>query len=152
MELERDVPRRMGEVPPDHGARGVAGRGQTGDVVCLSGREVHAGEEHEGELVRVLDDGAFDIARPQRRLTGSWPDDDEVADGIESARREMARERMPVGREQRSIDQDPPPLPAGRKNDVRSRWMLTVSVLRNATSVGRAPTIRPSARGASRRR
>ena len=32
--------------------------------------------------------------------------------------------------------------PAGRKNDASSRWRLTVSALRSATSAGRAPTIR----------
>src|SRR4051794_35750772 len=111
VELEGDVAGRMGQVPPDDGTGSAAGRGQPRDVVRLSGRKVHASEEHEGELVGMVSDGTLDITRPQRRLTGSWRHDDQVADRIESARREMARERVAVRREQRRVDKDSPARP-----------------------------------------
>ncbi len=75
----------------------------------LTGREVHAREEDQRKLVGTLGDRGLEVARPEGRLAGAGRHDDQVRDRIQPASREVAGERVPVGREERSVHEDASP-------------------------------------------
>ena len=89
----------------------MAGRRQTLDLMELAGREVDAVEEDERQRIRMLRDGSLEIARPDRGLACAWADDDEVALGVQPTLGEMAGQRVPIGREERGVGEDPAPTP-----------------------------------------
>ena len=109
--VQLDVPRGVGEVPQHERARRVAGRRQPLDVERLAGREVDAAQEQHGEVRAVLGDGGLEVAAPEGGITRPWLDDDQVRLRVEPARREVARQGMPVGREERAVGEDPAAAP-----------------------------------------
>ena len=113
VEREFDVARGVGEVPADDRPGRVTGCGQPFDLEGLPRREVDAGEEDQRELTGVLRDRTFQVRGPDRVLARAWPDHDEIRSRIQPARREVAVQSVPVGREERRIHQDPPSRPLG---------------------------------------
>ena len=118
VERQLDVAGRMGEVPQDRRPGGMPGRREPLDVEELSGREVDAGEDDQREVRPVVDDGGRQVVRPEGGLAGPWRDDDEVGDRVQPARGEVARQRVPIGWEERRIDEDPA-APPGRPEERR---------------------------------
>ena len=120
------LPGGVGQVPADDGACLVAGGGQPPDLQRLAGREVHARQEDERELVGLLGDRRLEVLDPERRLAvrGSTT--------MRSTSGSSPRCAMWLVRACRSDGKSGPSAriarrrPAGRKNEVSSRWMLTV--------------------------
>ena len=102
----------MGEIPAGEGARVVGGGGQSVDREDLAGREIDASEEHERKGRTVLADRGLEVLDAQGVLPGARLHRDEVGRRIEPAIGEMAHQRVPVGREERHIHEDPSPRTA----------------------------------------
>ena len=107
VERELDVPGGVRQVPADDGARFVAGGGEPLDLERLPGREVDAAQEDECEVVRLHGDGRLEVLDPDQVLTVARADDDEVRSRVQPALREMGRQGVAVGREERSVGEDP---------------------------------------------
>ena len=112
VERELDVAGRVGEVPADDGSRGVAGSGETLDVERLPGREVDPGQEDQGEVVGVRRDGRLEVCGPDDGLAVTGPDHHEICRRVEPALGQVARQGVPVRREEWVVGEDPP-APAG---------------------------------------
>ena len=65
-------------------------------------------EEDEREVVGVVGDGRLEVLDPDDVLAVARSDDDEVRRRIQPALGEMARQGVAVGREERTVGEDPP--------------------------------------------
>ncbi len=69
-------------------------------------------------------DRRLEIVRPDSRLAVPRPDDDQVCVRVETARRQVARQRVTVGREEWAVGQDP----ASRADGTEERGQQEVDV------------------------
>ena len=151
VQRERDVADGVGQVPADDRTGSMAGLRQAGDRQGLAGREVDAVEDDEGQARTVLRDRRLEVVDPDGVLAGPRSDRDRgPRRGPARARRGGCGTRGDRRGRSGRRSGCAAARPAGRKNEASIRWRFTVSVLRTATSLGRAPTRRAiGARNAS---
>ncbi len=122
VELERDVARRVRQVPEDDGARLVRRRRDSADVQQLPRQVVDAAEEDDGERGIGGDRGAHLVRREELAARRRAQADDRVV-GLEAVPRRLRADDVGVGGEGRVLDQDAVALPRrpveARQKDVQ---------------------------------
>ena len=107
---QRQVPRRVREVPRHHGADAAAGRGDGLDVEVLPAVVVHGAQQHQRHPGAVLLEEGDDVVAAQPVLAGPRCQPEHRRVGIEAVQRGLAAHRVAVGRERRVLDDDRVPV------------------------------------------